>query len=113
MSTEPTLWGLAASGILVAVAVGLSMWRRLGLERSMLWAALRALVQLMLIGLALELVIDPSRPIAYSWLWVGIMLLFAAWTSRRRAPEVPGGFTLSLGAYSASCVISLGVLFGF
>jgi putative ABC transport system permease protein len=113
LSNEPTLWGLAASAILVAVAVGLSLWRRLGLERSMLWAALRALVQLMLIGSALELVIDPARPILYSWLWVALMVLFAGWTSHRRAPEVPGAFALSLAAYATSCLVSLGVLFGF
>lgn len=113
MSAEPTLLGLAASGVLVAVAVGLSLWRRLGLEASMLWAALRALAQLMVIGLALELVVEPDRPIAYSWVWVVVMVLFAAWTSRRRAPEVPGAFQLSLAAYAASCVVSLSVLFGF
>lgn len=113
MSTEPSTLGLAASGVLVAVAVGLSAWRRLGLERSMLWAALRALAQLAIIGVALELVIDPLRPLVYSWLWVAAMIVFAAWTSRRRAPEVPGGFVLSLAAYTASAVVSLGVLFGF
>jgi putative ABC transport system permease protein len=113
MATEPSLLGLAASGILVAVAVGLSLRRRLGLSRSMVWAAARALVQLLAIGVALQLVIDPDRPIAYSWAWVAVMVLFAGWTSQRRAPEVPGGFSLSVIAYSTSAVVSLGVLFGF
>jgi putative ABC transport system permease protein len=113
LSTEPTFLGLAASGVLVAVAVGLSLWRRLGLSNSIIWAAGRALVQLMVIGVALRLVLDPGRPLAYSWIWVAVMLLFAAWTSRRRAPEVPSAFRLSLAAYGASSVVSLGVLFGF
>ena len=38
--------GVAASLVLVAVAVGLSVRDRLGLERSILWAATRAFVQL-------------------------------------------------------------------
>ena len=109
MNLSPSRWAM----ILVAVAVGLSIWRGLGLERSMVWAAARALVQLAVIGVALDLVIDPARPLVYSWLWVGVMVIFAAWTSSRRAPEVPGGFTLSLAAYATSCLVSLGVLFGF
>ena len=112
MSTEPSFLGLAASGVLVAVAVGISMWRHLGLERSILWASLRALVQLLLIGVALGLVIDPGRPIVLSWIWVGVMVVFAAWTTQRRAPEVPGVLGLGLVAYGASCLVSLGVLFG-
>jgi putative ABC transport system permease protein len=113
LSTEPSFLGLAASGVLVAVAVGLSLRGRLGLSSSVLWAAIRALVQLMVIGVALELVVDPGRPLVYSWTWVGVMLVFAGWTSRRRAPEVPGVFGLSLVAYATSCIVSLGVLFGF
>lgn len=113
MSTEPSALGLAASGVLVAVAVAISMWRGLGLERSMLWAALRALVQLLLIGVALGLVIDPGQPIVFSWIWVAVMVVFAAWTTRRRAPEVPGLWGLGIAAYGASCLVSLGVLFGF
>ena len=112
MSTDPSYLGLAASGVLVAVAVGISMWRRLGLERSILWAALRALVQLLAIGAALGLVIDPGQPIIYSWIWVAVMVGFAAWTTQRRAPEVPAVLPLALAAYGASCLVSLGVLFG-
>ena len=37
--------GLALSLILVAVAVGLSLWQGLRLEREMLWATARSLVQ--------------------------------------------------------------------
>ncbi len=44
------LTGLALSGILVAVALGLSMLRRLGVSRDLIVAALRALVQLLVVG---------------------------------------------------------------
>jgi putative ABC transport system permease protein len=103
---------VAASGVLVGVAVIVSLWRGLGLERSILWAALRALVQLLLIGAALGLVLDEGRPLLYSWLWVAVMVLFAAWTTQRRAAEVPGVLPLAVIAYGASCLVSLGVLFG-
>jgi putative ABC transport system permease protein len=107
------LTGLAASGGLIAVGVGISLWRRLGLERSLLWAALRALVQLLIVGWALQLVVDPDDPLIWSGVWLLFMLLFAAWTTARRAAGVPKVFALSLLAYALSGVVTLGVLFGF
>lgn len=111
--TDIGLLGMAASSLLIAVAVGISLWRRLGLERSVLFAALRALVQLIIVGYALQLVVDPDDPLIFSFIWLGGMLGFAAYTTQRRAPEVPAVLRLSLIAYAASAVVTLGVLFGF
>ncbi len=102
--------GLAASLVLVGVAVVLSFWRRLDLERSIAWASLRAVVQLLLVGVALTFVLD--RTLAWSWAWVAGMVLFAAETVRRRAPEVPKLYRLSLAAFVASGTVTLAVLFG-
>jgi len=107
------LAGLAASSILIAVAIAISMWRRLGLERQLLWAALRALVQLLIVGFALQLVVDDDDPLIYSVIWLVVMHVFAAYTTWQRAREVPSVFLLSLLAYSASAAVTLGVLFGF
>jgi putative ABC transport system permease protein len=104
--------GIVASLVLVAIAVLLSWRGGLGLERSLVWASARALVQLLVVGAALVLVIDPDRPIALSWLWVAAMLVFAADVARRRAPEVPGMFVLALTAFAATGAICLGVVFG-
>lgn len=112
MTADPTLLGLAASGVLILVAVALSLAQHLGLHRSILWASVRALVQLLAIGAALGLLLRDSTPMIWSWLWVAVMVTFAAWTTARRAPEVPGVLGLSLLAYGASAVVSLGVLFG-
>ncbi|MFK7919280.1 MAG: iron export ABC transporter permease subunit FetB [Ilumatobacter sp.] len=105
--------GLAASSILIAVAVAISLWRRLGLERELLWAALRALVQLLIVGVALQLVVDDDDPLYFSAIWLVVMHVFAAYTTWRRARDVPSVFPLSLLAYSASAMVTLGVLFGF
>ena len=70
----PVGWaGLAVSLLLVAVAAGISWWQRLGLQRQILIAAARALVQLLLVGAALTLIIAPGRSIWWSWLWVAAM----------------------------------------
>jgi putative ABC transport system permease protein len=112
MEADPNAWGLVASGVLIAVAVALSLAQRLSLERSILWAALRALVQLLAIGVLLAVVLAEDAPLWWSWVWVAVMVLFAAATTARRAPEVPGVLVLSLSAYSAAAAVSLGVLFG-
>lgn len=102
--------GLAASAALVAVAVGLSILRCLHLERSILWSAARAAAQLLLVGLALDVVLEAA--LAWSWAWGVAMVSIAADTVRRRAREVPGVMPLALAAFGAAAIVSLGVLFG-
>lgn len=104
---------VAASLVLVAVGIALSLREGLGLERGMAWAAARALVQLLLVGIALAVVIDPERPLILSWAWVVAMVAFAGDVARRRAREVPRLFGLAVLGFAASAVVSLGVLFGF
>lgn len=113
MSDGPVqLLGVAASGLLVLVAIGLSARAGLGLERSLIGAALRALVQLALLGLVLTAIIAPGRPIALSWLWVVVLIGFAGFTVHRRVPDVPGVGWLAVAAFGAAAAVTLGVLFG-
>jgi putative ABC transport system permease protein len=111
--TDIGVAGLAASSVLIAVAVAISLWRTLGLELPLMWAAARALVQLLIVGWALQLVVDPGDPLIWSAAWLVFMLLFAGWTTAQRAEGVPRVFELSLIAYAASGLVTLGVLFGF
>lgn len=104
--------GLAASLVLVLAAVVLSAWRRLGLEATIVWACTRALGQLLLVGYALAALIEEDAPVALAWAWVAGMVVFAAGTVRRRAPEVPSSFSLALAATGASATLSLAVVFG-
>jgi putative ABC transport system permease protein len=104
--------GLALSFILVAVAVGLSVWQGLRLEREILWASVRALTQLLAVGYLLVLVVDDDAPVIWAWLWVVAMVIFAAVTVRRRASEIPDILRLSALAIAASATISLLVVFG-
>jgi putative ABC transport system permease protein len=104
--------GLALSLVLVAVAIALSRWRGLGLEGRISWATARATVQLLLVGIALTLVIDPDRPLIWSWLWVVAMIGYAGDVVRRRAPEIPNLLPLAVGAFFLSGLVTLGVIFG-
>jgi len=111
-TTEIGWTGLAASLVLVAVAIVLSWRQGLRLEATMAWASLRAAVQLLAVGVALDLVLRPDRPVALAWAWVVLMALFAAATVQRRAPEVPSAFGLAVAANAVVAVVSLGVIFG-
>lgn len=113
MSTDIGYVGLALSGILVGIAVVISLVRSLGLERSILWAALRALVQLLAVGVALGLVVDDGDPLVFSWIWIVVMVLFASWTVGRRVPTIKGAQFLAAAGFSAALLVTLGVLFGF
>ena len=105
--------GLAASLVLLAFVVALSIVQRLGLERSIAWAAARALAQLLAVGYALTFIIDPDRPVAFAWAWVALMIAVAAITVSQRAREVPGILVLAMVGTGASAVVSLGVIFAF
>ncbi len=105
--------GLVASLVLVAVALGISLWQRLRLDDDIVVSAARALVQLVAVGAALALIIDPDAPLVWSWVWVVFMVVFAAFTVQRRAREVPGVGGLALLATTVAVVVSLAVVFGF
>jgi putative ABC transport system permease protein len=104
--------GLVTSLSLVAVAAAVSLWQRLGLERQVLWAAARALVQLLLVGGALTLLFEPGRSLWWSWAWIAGMVAYAGDVARRRAPEVPRLAPLAIVAFTAAAAITLGVVFG-
>jgi len=104
--------GLALSLLLVLVAIALSLWKRLGLERNIAWAATRAAAQLIAIGLLLQVLLRPGVSILWAWLWVAAMIAIASFTVRLRAPEVPGLLQLALVAFGCSAILTLGVLFG-
>ena len=89
MTTDISFVGLALASSLVLVAVLLSIRQQLGLERQILWASTRALVQLLIVGVVLAFLLQPGRSLWWSVAWVLLMLPFAADVVARRAPEVP------------------------
>ncbi|HEX5923593.1 MAG TPA: ABC transporter permease [Baekduia sp.] len=111
MSGDVGWWGLAASLIMIA-AVALVSWRqKLRLERDLTIAVGRSLTQMLLVGAALGLIVDPDTWLGWSFLWVAGMVLFAAVTVSRRAPMLPGVLGVALVAMTASAVAGLGLLF--
>ena len=113
MTSGISATGVGASLLLIFVAVAISHRDGLGLEGSILWATLRAALQLGLVGLGLGLVLADEAPLAWSWLWVAGMVLVGGITVARRVPTIAGLFTLTCAALAVAVAVSLGVVFLF
>lgn len=113
MDDQVVGWGAAAiSLVFVAIAVALTAQQRLGLSRPILVAVGRSLIQMAVVGAALVPIVDPETPMAWSWLWVSAITVFASVTVARRAPDVPGLVWVSLLAMGLVGVTGIGIVFG-
>ena len=84
------IWGLIAALVMVAIAAGISETMRMGVGRTLLWSACRALLQLCAMGFIFEYVIRSNNP----WLvllLVAFMLIAAVQITLSRAKGVPKG----------------------
>lgn len=102
---------LAASLVLVALAIGVSMWLRLGVERSIGIASARAALQLILVGVLLTVVIDSGWEQWLAPLWIIAMVGIATFVVTRRAGTNSVAMPAAL-AIGASTAMALAVVFG-
>jgi putative ABC transport system permease protein len=94
---------------LVAVAVALSLYERLGLEKDIGIAVVRSFVQLAAMGYVIDYVFGLESLAAVVALLAG-MTAFAAFTSARRVRGVPRAFAIAVAAIGVAAVATLGVL---
>jgi UDP-glucose/iron transport system permease protein len=93
----------------VAVAVALSLYEKLGLEKEIGVAVFRSFVQLAAIGYVIDFIFGLESIGAVALLLAG-MVLFAAWTSASRAGDVPQAFMVVALAVGVAAVATLGLL---
>lgn len=106
---------LAATLGLVALAILASRWKRLDLERDLIWGAVRGAVQLLAVGHVLLLLFEHERP-AWVALVIVVMLAVAAATSARRVEHGPPARTLfphALAAIALGAAVALIPVFAF
>ena len=105
-------WDVALAGLLVALNAGLSLWLQLGLARQILIAALRMVVQLLLVGLVLKAVFAAASPL----LTLGLATLMVAFAGReihaRQERPVRGIGGIALGTGAMTLAGGLVILFG-
>lgn len=112
MRTDIELWQAAISLVLVGIVLGVSLWRKLGLERSILWAATRATVQLLAVGVFFAAIFESSFASWWAWIWAAGMVVISGWVVTRRAGSVPGLQWLGVTAIAVTVGIVLLVVFG-
>lgn len=96
---------------LVALAVLISRWQTLDLEKQMVIAVIRAFVQLTLIGYALNIIFAVDSPLAVLSI-ITVMTLIAGHTSGRRGVGIPHALPVALLSISAGTALTLGLLVG-
>ena len=94
---------------LVAVAVALSLYGRLNLEKDIGIAVVRSFVQLAAMGYVIDYIFGLDSLLAVVLLLAG-MTAFAGWTSARRANGVPRAFAVATGAIGVAAIATLGML---
>jgi putative ABC transport system permease protein len=102
-------FNVAAALVLVALALLLSWRQKLDLEKDMAVACLRAFVQLMAIGYVINLIFNAGHTY-WVLLMVVAMVVFASFTSARRAKQLVGAFAVSLTAIGLSAFVTLGLM---
>ena len=104
-----SLGEVAASLVLVAIAIGISRWRSVELESDIAIAVLRSFVQLTAAGYVIQFVFDDGS------LWFVVLLLavsisFGTLTARSRAKKVPGATLPILIALTTAGVVTIGLV---
>jgi len=112
VNTDVSFLQTAASLVLVVLVLAVSRWQKLGLEKSVIWAVVRATVQLIAVGLIFTVIFESTRADLWAWLWVLLMVIVSATVTARRAAEIPGVAVSSLAAIATTVGIVLLVVFG-
>ena len=113
-SIQVSVGDVLATLALVAIAVGVSFWRRAELEEDIGIAVVRSFVQLTAIGYVINFIFNQDS-LWFVFALIAAMVLFGALTARRRARRVPHAFwplliALALaGVSTLALVVALGV----
>jgi putative ABC transport system permease protein len=106
---DVSLGEVAASLVLVAIAVVASRWQHAALEEDIGVAVARSFVQLTAIGFVIDIIFEEDD-IALVVALIAVMVFFGAFTARHRAQQVPDAFWPLLGALSVAAAATLGLV---
>lgn len=104
-----TSLSLLAALSLVGVGVAVSRREGLGLEKDILWGAVRAAVQLTLIGFVLRYVFGVNNWLLTTTM-LGLMIGVAGQTAAKRGKAIPGALPLATIAIAAGAAVTLGLM---
>lgn len=103
LSVVDLVWAIG----MMAIAIGLSVWQRLGLAGSLAFATVRTVVQLLVVGSLLTIVFEQQNPFVVLAVLL-VMLTIAAVVARNRiGQKVPKVLPLVWGSILISTVVTL------
>ena len=97
------------SGLLVVLALIVSFWWRIPVQKDMALGSVRAFVQLIAIGYALKYIFELDSP----WLIlaaIAVMIVVGAQAAGSRSKEIKGVFVVALIAMSVGSAVTIGVM---
>ena len=97
---------------LIGIAILISRWQKLDMERDMAVGTVRAFVQLLAVGIVLQQIFNAAR-----WYWVllalGVMTSVAGWNAmQRQSGSRRGVFGLMTGAIALASALTLAIVIG-
>ncbi|MDQ3720346.1 MAG: iron export ABC transporter permease subunit FetB [Actinomycetota bacterium] len=108
-SIDVSLGEVALALVLVALAAGVSVWRRAELEQDLGVAVLRSFLQLTAVGYVIQAVFESDS----LWVVVGLlsaMVALGTFTARARARGVPGALPVLGLALGTAAAVTLGLV---
>ncbi|HIW71178.1 MAG TPA: iron export ABC transporter permease subunit FetB [Candidatus Levilactobacillus faecigallinarum] len=97
------------AAFLVLIALGISLWQKLGLDRDIVVGVIRAIVQLFLVGYLLKYIFRINN-VALTFAMILFIIFNAAWNAKKRGAGIPHALSISFLAILTSTSITLGVL---
>jgi len=94
---------------LIGLAVAISYWQHIDMEKDILVGVVRAFVQLIAIGYALEFIFETQGPF-WILLVVAVMVAVAGYTAGRRGRRVPQSMMVAMVSVSVGTALTVGLL---
>lgn len=98
--------------VFVAITIGISMWRKLGLERDIAWGTVRCVVQLLAVGYVLQYIFETENRLLIL-LIIAVMIVVAAWNAAKRGKGLKGLLWRIIIAVTATEIVTMSLLIGF
>jgi putative ABC transport system permease protein len=105
-SIHLSLWQVAGTLVLVAIAAAASLWRHADFEGDIVVAVFRSFIQLTAVGYVIQAIFDSDSLLLVVAL-LAFMVTFGAWTARGRAKKVPNAFVPLLLALGTAAAVTL------
>lgn len=104
-----SLTSLMISSVLVLITLFFSYWQKLKLEKEILIGALRAVVQLSLVGYVLEYIFGFQSPI-FTTLLLLVMIFNGAYNASKRGKDIENGLVISYISIFVGAATTLTIL---